>query len=250
MSDIKEKTCSVLLEDGVCLRKCFMTGEFCSKQGNIQRVRNRLHKQKEINAFVVMNFSNMSDVVYKWKIQQFIQSLSRYLYIKERKLFCSNCDIDSLTEENEILEENRIKINVLRSDTEPANNYVVCNRICQQLQIADLIIVDVSSQNPNVFYELGMAIAMQKLVLPICYSESYYKMVLPAQTQKILDDNKCKQGEKQEDLEELEHHIDCFTWRRRLFEYYGIIFRHQGGMRKTIYLEFEKAKILNTVFRI
>lgn len=66
MSDIP-KYCSVCLEDGIHVRKCFMTGEFCSKQSNIQKERAKLHEKhekREINAFVVMNFSDMSDVVY------------------------------------------------------------------------------------------------------------------------------------------------------------------------------------------
>ena len=46
------------------------------------------------------------------------------------------------------------KINVIRADSEPSSNYVVCNRICQQMQLADLIVVDVSNQNPNVFTNL------------------------------------------------------------------------------------------------
>ena len=79
--------CSVSLEDGIHVRRCFMTGEFCSKQSNIQKERMKLHgtqeqnKKKEINAFVVMNFSDMSDVVYKWRMKEFIQGLSKYLYI-------------------------------------------------------------------------------------------------------------------------------------------------------------------------
>lgn len=142
-------------------------------------------------------------------MKEFIQGLSKYLYIKDGKLYCYESDIDSL--ENQVLEKERVKINVLRSDTEPANNYVVCNRICQQLQIADLIVVDVSSQNPNVFYELGMAIAMQKLILPICYSESYYKMVYPTQLEEMFNDYKNYEDvEKRKTLEDLEHHIDCY----------------------------------------
>lgn len=243
MSDIP-KCCSVCLEDGIHVKKCFMTGEFCSKQSSIQKERNKLHEKNEINAFVVMNFSDMSDVVYRWRMKEFIQSLSKYLYIRDGELYCSESEIDSL--ENKVFEEERIKINVLRSDTEPANNYVVCNRICQQLQIADLIVVDVSSQNPNVFYELGMAIAMQKLILPICYSESYYKMVYPTQLEEMFNDYKNYEDEtKRKTLEELEHHIDCYPWRRKLFEYYGIIYRrtsNKGETGRTEYLEYDVVK--------
>lgn len=128
------------------------------------------------------------------------------------------------------------KIDVVRADSDPSSNYIICSRICQQMQIADLVIVDVSTQNPNVFYELGMAVALGKMILPICYSESYYKMVIP---EKVKHDIDCKM---------LEHHIDCYPWRKKLFEYYGI--RYKRGVEnknsddenaRTHYLEYKKA---------
>lgn len=254
--------CSVLFEDNIHARRCFMTGEFCSKQSNIQQEKRKLHtgeeKKKEvkeeekgkiINAFVIMNFSDMSDVVYKWRIKKYIESLSKYLYVKEGKLYCNAYDVarcDRENMENVIPIEGRIKkINVVRSDTEPANNYVVCNRICQQLQIADLVVVDVSSQNPNVFYELGMAIAFDKLILPICYSESYFKIVVPDKLKKMIDDYKGSENDDEyQELENLKHHIDCYPWRRKLYEYYGIIYKRNGDNddKRTRYLEFDKVK--------
>lgn len=176
--------CFTSTEDCIQSRRCFMTGEYCSKQTNIQKERKRLHDKYSINAFVVMNFSNMSDVVYKWRLQSFIESLSKYLYIdsKQQKLYC--LPTAKLTqEETEKIKDNRWKqvrkVNVIRSDSNPASNYVICNRVCQQLQIADLVIVDVSVENTNVFYEFGMAVALGKMILPICYSESFYEIRVP-----------------------------------------------------------------------
>ena len=120
-----------------------------------------------------MNFSDMSDIVYRWRIEPFIKRLSKYLYFdgEKKRLFCSK---EKLPEWKHIKD-----IQVVRSDSSPASNYVICSRICQQMQIADLIIVDVSSQNANVFYELGMAVTLGKMILSICYSESYYRMEAP-----------------------------------------------------------------------
>lgn len=210
-------------------RRCFMTGEYCSKQPSIQRERKKLYdgKNKSIKAFVIMNFSDMSDVVYKWRLRTFVESLKKYLYIDEKRqrLYCSVAEDDRNMKEN-----NRVKeIQVVRSDSEPASNYVICSRICQQMQIADLVIVDVSHQNANVFYEFGMAVALGKMILPICYSESFYKMVIP----KKLED-------KYWDLpnrENLERHIGFYPWRKDLFEYYGIRFKDDT---KTEYLDFEE----------
>lgn len=198
-----ESKCYISTETSLHTRRCFMTGEYCSQKTNIQRERNnqikrweksvrKAQKQQElecerkkkktepltITAFVIMDFSDMSDVVYKWRIEPFIQSLHKYLYLdkNEHHLYCyTNVD-----QKNPMIHERELdkveRIRVVRSDSDPASNYVICSRICQQMQIADLVIVDVSRQNPNVFYEFGMAVALDKLILPICYSESFYKI--------------------------------------------------------------------------
>lgn len=203
--------CKIALEDYCRSCRCFMTGEYCSKQENIRKERKLLHNKHCINVFVIMNFSSMSDVVFKWRLQGFIESLSKYFRFetthgKNRMLVC--CE--------EVINSNpKVKLNIVRSDSNPSSNYVMCSRICQQLQIADLVVVDVSQRNTNVFYELGIAVALGKLILPICYSESFFKMEIPekAKLEKV-------------DYEKLICHIDCFPWRRTLFEYYGIRFRN------------------------
>lgn len=210
--------CFTSIEDCINSRRCFMTGEYCSKQTNIQKERKRLHKDNAINAFVVMNFSNMSDVVYKWKLKSFIESLSKYLYIdlSKKRIYCQ--PLSKLSDEDIQKEGWKPieKIKVIRADSNPASNYVICNRVCQQLQIADLVIVDVSMENSNVFYEFGMAVALGKMILPICYSESFYEMSVPKGAAKIIKAQKAFY---------LEHHIGCYPWRKRLFEYYGIRYR-------------------------
>lgn len=229
-------------------RKCFMTGEYCSKQASIQRERSELHKENEINAFVIMSFSDMTDVVYEWRIKRFIKKLKMYLaFDKDRNRIC--CSKEKLgdetqfisskinKEENEFEDKNEIKyyrvkeIHVERGDSDVASNYVMCSRVCQRIQIADLIVVDVSHQNPNVFYELGMAIALGKMILPICFSESYYKMSMPKSIK-----------ETDGVYSEIEHHIGCYPWRKDLFEYFGIFHtKSENGDRKTSYLDYKVA---------
>lgn len=225
----KYQYCYISTEASNHSRRCFITGEYCSKQPRIQRERKKLHQKKSITAFVVMNFSDMSNVVYKWRLRTFIETLKKYLYLdkKNGKLFCSATDEGKGLETWEKVEE----IRVVRSDSDPASNYVICNRICQQMQIADLVIVDVSSQNANVFYEFGMAVAFGKLILPICYSESFYKMEVPP--------NYVGEPEK--------YHIGCYPWRKNLFEYYGIRYkRKESGTR---YLGFKEITKLGNTFQ-
>ena len=213
-------------------RKCFMTGEYCSKQSSIQSEREVLHKNNEISAFVIMSFSNMSDVVYERRIKRFIKKLKMYLAFDEdgNRICCSKNKLedDNIQNEKNIVYKMVKKIHVERGDSDAASNYVMCSRICQRIQVADLIIVDVSHQNPNVFYELGVAIALGKMILPICYSESYYKMVVP----KLIK-------ETDPDYSDIEHHIGCYPWRKELFEYFGM-FHTKSENRKTVYLNFEE----------
>lgn len=224
------KRCCTSIESCIHIRRCFMTGEHCSKQPNIQRERRKLHDNKhekknfKIRAFVIMNFSDMSDVVYNWRIKPFIESLTKYLYIDGEKLYCSsNVDNGNVHPVKEI--------EVVRSDSDPASNYVVCSRICQQMQIADLVIVDVSYQNANVFYEFGMAVALRKLILPICYSESFYKMVTP----ETLKKKEVMDVMSKDEWGTIEHHIGFYPWRKNLFEFYGI--RYRTNESQTKYLE-------------
>lgn len=210
--------CYTPTESCIHTRRCFMSGEYCSQQSNIQREREKLYAENSIRAFVIMNFSDMSDVVYEWRIKSFVKSLSSYLYFdkEHQRLYCSSVSDDSKWNKDNMVKN----IEVVRSDSDPASNYVVCNRICQQLQIADLVIVDVSSQNANVFYEFGMAVALGKMILPICYSESFYKMIIP---EKLKD-----RYWKLKNTDDNAHHMGLFPWRKDLFEYYGI--RYKGGM--------------------
>lgn len=231
------KYCYALTESCIHTRRCFMSGEYCSQQSNIQRERQKLYDDDSISAFVIMNFSDMSDVVYEWRIKSFIRTLKKYLYFdkKHQRIYCSSVEEDGNWKKEEMVQH----IEVVRSDSDPASNYVVCNRICQQMQIADLVIVDVSSQNANVFYEFGMAVALGKMILPICYSESFYKMIIP-------DKLKGKYWNLSSE-DEVAHHIGLFPWRKNLFEYYGIRYKRtegnggNGKKRGTAYAAFETA---------
>lgn len=228
--------CSKSTEYSIHSRRCFMTGEYCSKQTNVHMERERLHKRNEINAFVIMNFSNMSDVVYKWRLQSYIESLKKYLFISEdsREIACvaDPQKRDCLPRDKNQNWKPVEKIHVIRADSNSVTNYVICNRVCQQMQIADLIIADVSVENTNVFYEFGMAMAFGKLILPICYSGTFYEHKLP---DAIRDDKSIGESNKKK----LEKHISCYPWRKQLFEHYGIRYRETGSTVK--YLDYDSA---------
>ena len=240
--DETKDVCVASTKPSIYTRRCFVTGELCSKQTSVHKEREALHKNNEINAFVIMNFSKMSDIIYKLKLRSFIESLKQYLYLdtENQKIVCvANASSMSTTGKTWTPVE---KINVIRADSNTASNYIICSRICQQIQIADLIIVDVSVENTNVFYEFGLAAAYGKLILPICYSESFYEMKIPEKAADLLKKmrqryaNENDETEKQklkEEIEQLrkriEHHIDCYPWRRKLFENYSIRYRNSNS---------------------
>lgn len=240
-------------------RRCFMTGGYCSKLNLIQEKRKQLHQDNTINAFVVMNFSAISDLQYKRKIRLFIESLKKYLYLSGEMVKCFDTALGGTVLSNKKTWRKVKKINPIRSDATYASNFVMCSRVCQQIMIADLIIVDVSVENANVFYELGMAIALGKLILPICSHESYFSRNYPTEKDKAIfskiykntshDDfysaieaNKKKISENQRSAASdkfkrtmaekydngfvLERHLGYFPWRKQLFEHYGIRFRN------------------------
>ena len=245
--------CIKSTEYSIHTRRCFITGEYCSQQTNIQKERQKLHEKGEINAFVIMNFSSVSDVVYQARIKPFIADLKKYLFLdqKQKKIACTaDAPMPNSTQYAWTKVE---KIHVHRADSNPVSNYIICNRICQQMQMADLIIVDVSVESANVFYEFGLATAFQKLILPICFSDSFYAEKLPKKLEELLRDDefshrkttphsfKCHDGFHYRKAlpQNLKHHIDCFPWRRKLYEHFGIRYAHTGD--HVSYLDFSRA---------
>ncbi len=236
---MSEKGCSdyCKVDIGRCVktRRCFITGEYCSKQKDIDKAKKKLNDNNNINAFVIMNFSNMSDVAYEQRLKPFIECLKDYFYIakndkkddKPKEIICVSDPGKTNPNDSWVKVDN---INVVRADSSFASNYVICNRVCQQIQIADLIVVDVSVKNANVFYELGMAIAMEKLILPVCFSDSYFHKDKEAE-------DKCL---KQKNNKKLHRHISCFPWRRQLFEYYGLRYKKSED-EEVAYLNVDKS---------
>lgn len=239
MDHVKEMSCIKSTEYSIHTRRCFITGEYCSQQANIQKERQKLHDKYEINAFVIMNYSSMSDIMYVSRIKPFIEGLKKHLFIDSKKNRIACCSKPSNYHKPSGFTSVE-KIHVHRADSNPVSSNIICNRICQLIQIADLIIVDVSVESANVFYELGLATAFNKLILPICFSESFYAMKLPDRLEEAIKKTQERQiiEKKISDIESptvakeadpalkaLEKHIDCYPWRRKLFEHFGI--RHQ-----------------------
>jgi nucleoside 2-deoxyribosyltransferase len=67
--------------------------------------------------------------------------------------------------------QKHLPVAVDRADELPFTRSPIYDRIMEAIAKADVIIADLSGRNPNVFYELGYAHALQKNVVPISRDE-------------------------------------------------------------------------------
>jgi len=67
--------------------------------------------------------------------------------------------------------ENELDVIVNRSDKLPFDTRQIYDQIISEISSANVIIADLSKNNPNVFYELGYAHSLGKIVVPISSDE-------------------------------------------------------------------------------
>jgi hypothetical protein len=138
------------------MKRCFMTGKQCIFSAYITEYQNNIKQTKEskslpdqvdpvgaqhqprddlssVNVFTIMPFTPHLETFYRW-------SLSPYLI-----------------EGYEIPERN-----VRRADEVRDVGYIVCEKICRMIQEADLVVADISINNSNVFYEIGLTFGLER----------------------------------------------------------------------------------------
>lgn len=130
------------------VRRCFMNGKPCIF-GNQERSaplsdENSAKSNSVSNVFIVMPFRPNLDTFYEW-------SLKSYLI--------KGLGIDEST--------------IKRADEFSNVGYVMCEKICRRIQEADLIVVDLSLDNSNVFYELGLSVGLNKQILLTCDEQKF-----------------------------------------------------------------------------
>ncbi len=124
--------------------KCFMNGKSCIYERVIdERIEKIKSSKGENKAFVLMPYAPYIDALYQWQIVPFLQKGGK----KEEKDFICTPE---------------------RADDVRQIGYIICEKICRKIQEANLIVADLSYNNPNVFYELGISIALRKPILPLC----------------------------------------------------------------------------------
>lgn len=130
------------------VRRCFMNGKPCifGNQEKLDFSSDEVttgNKPKK-SIFIVMPFRPNLDTFYEWSLKNYLMS---------------GWDVD----------ESEIR----RADEFSNIGYVMCEKICRRIQEANLIVVDLSLDNPNVFYELGLAVGLNKTLLILCDEQKH-----------------------------------------------------------------------------
>lgn len=197
MEDSKKSKGERKMEIKMRRGKCFLTDQSCNHRERIIRIIKESHRQKIVNVFVAMSFSPLEFMMY----DMFCNEIAEM--IKAKFLFDDNGELKY--KEAETL-SNIEDIRFTRADLEISTGHVVCNRVCDPIQQADIVVVDVSHPNPNVFYELGLAFSMGKRVLPICFTKRYYFEI---------------KSENKEGLES-SNNVESFPWLKELHQFFSL----------------------------
>lgn len=129
------------------MTRCFMNGKSCIYERVIDECLETRGTTTDKKAFVIMPFGDQLDVLYQWEIAPFLRSggkepgASKFRCIPER------------------------------ADDIRQVGFIICEKICKRIQESDYVVVDVSFDNPNVFYEFGLAAALRKEIVPICVGD-------------------------------------------------------------------------------
>ena len=196
------------------MKRCPITGAYCSHRNKIKRRKARRHKDNKVMIFMIMHYSPITDTIYKWLLKDVIKAQDiRFEFVdpvtgKTRQPeskqsadgFCYEKEYYDDSQEKVFALEDGCVVSLVRADDFSSNSHIVCESVCAKIQEADMVIVDLSYGNPNVFYEFGMAVALGKKILPICYIDKYYE-------------------EKKDNQKNL---IRGFEWKEFLMKYFSV----------------------------
>lgn len=202
--------------------RCFITGTKCTHRHQIQACLNKNrgegtseNAKNEVTVFVVMPFTEMTFKLYDM-VKEELENIIREVYeIKDGYIRIKTKEVEDTSgqakdqgcvKDPSDKSERIHRVRFMRADFQIITGNIVCQRVCRLIQEADIVVVDVSYRNPNVFFEFGMAMALGKQVIPICFSEKYY-----AKADKKAPDKL----------------IYPFEWKRMLYEYFSIFYNEE-----------------------
>lgn len=120
------------------MRRCFMTGKQCIFCPQDTVFDGHSGPKERDSVFMIMPFRPHLDAFFYWSLKPYLSSFG--------------------------IEDSNIR----RADHFANTGYVMCEKICLRIQQAALVVVDMSLRNPNVYYELGLAVGLNKPLLVMC----------------------------------------------------------------------------------
>lgn len=191
------------------MHRCPVTGGICSHCNEIIKRKARRHQANTVLIFIAMHYSHITDTIYRWLLKDMLIKEEISFEFEENGGEKENPEKEMKMEPPEeetgiTFQLNRgdkmVTVCLVRADDYAENSHVLCESICAKIQEADMVIADLSYESPNVFYELGLAVALEKKILPVCYMRQYY------QKDPLGNDN----------------HIRTFPWKERLLKFFSI----------------------------
>lgn len=111
------------------VKRCFMTGKQCIFSSVIaEKTSRKIETDDQLSVFIIMPFKPNLETFYQWSLKPYLM------------------DNYGLLEKN-----------IQRASDVMGMEYIVCEKICKKIQESDLVIADISVENSNVFYEIGLA---------------------------------------------------------------------------------------------
>lgn len=140
------------------IKHCFMTGKQCIFSSQIAEDASSDINKDNLGLFVVMPFGPNLKTFYEWCLKP-----------------CLMHDY-GLPEET-----------IHRADEVREIGYIVCEKICRQIQESDLVLVDVSLRNSNVFYEIGLAYGLERPVVLMRNSDTPDRVLCDSRIRQCLN---------------------------------------------------------------
>ena len=134
----REKFAEICRQPHRTMKRCFMTGKTCVYEEVIAR-----HLQSiqggdlPIEGFMIMAFRPNLNAFYNWSLVRFF------------KKYGADPDI------------------LKRADQVRRTGYVICEKICRRIQESAFVVADISINNKNVLYELGLAYGLRQKLLVV-----------------------------------------------------------------------------------
>ena len=170
------------------IRRCFMTGRqciFCKQNERIpadtlesgkqpladENVTEPKEPPKEWHSvFVARPFRDNLAMCHSWSLEPHLKAQFKGIIQKKRDDEKKEKNEEKKSERTGDTDDREVDVKLYNADGLTRIGAITCEKICRPIQMAEYLVADVSVPNPNVMYELGLALGLGRGVLLISYS--------------------------------------------------------------------------------